>query len=147
MRKRFTLTLLRKNLKNRDAISGMVESLLLISIVSVGVGIVGYSMSQINYESLSCDVQFLKIYQINTNEYWVEMIVLNNGDYTSNATLKYFDEITIKNLQYGSLFNIRPGNTTHIEFGFVGDIGNTVSMGFDIITENQKSFCTKEVIV
>ena len=153
MRKKFTLTHQRKNLKNnnnkkRHAISGIIEALLLISIVIISLGIVGIGLTQINLETLSCNVELLEVYNIGDNngdEYWVDMIILNNGDYTYNATLKYFENITITNLKHDSFYNIRPANTTNIEFQFTGSVGKSILMGLDIINYDQKTFCIKEV--
>ena len=130
---------------NRRAISGILEALLLISIATVGLGIVGVGLSQSNFEKLSCNVMMLEIYDIGDNQYWTDIILFNNGDYTFNSTLKYFDNITITNLKHNTLHDIRPGNTTSMEFQFTGVIGDSISMGFDINTKDQKTFCIKEV--
>ena len=148
MKKKSTLTQQRKRMKNnRHAISGILEALLLISMVTVGLAIVGVGISQINLENISCDVTMLEINEIGNNEYWVDSILFNNGDYTFNATLKYFDELTIKNLKHDGLNNIRPGNTTSMEFQFTGVIGDSVTMGFDVTDNDQQTFCIKEVRV
>lgn len=121
--------------------------MVLIGIVTVGGGIVTVSLSQINLETLSCEIQLYEVYPVSDDNYWVEMILYNNGDYTFDATLKYFDNITISNLSHDNLIDVRPTNTVNIEFQFTGDIGDYVTMGFDITTDDQKSICTQEAKV
>jgi len=144
MKKKYTLAPLRKKLSNRRAVSGILETMVLIGIVTIGAGIVAVGLSQMNLETLSCDIQLFEVYPVNDN-YWVELILYNNGDYTFDATLKYFDDITISNLSHSDLTDVRPTNTVNLEFAFTGNIGDHITMGFDIIHNDQKSTCTQKV--
>ena len=145
MKKRYTFLLQRKKLSNRRGVSGILEAMLLIGIVTVGVGIVAVSLSQLNLEVLSCEVQLFEVYPVGDDNYWVELILHNNGDYTFDATLKYFDDIVITNLLHDKLEEIRPGDIVNFEFQFSGIIDNTITMGFDITNNEQSAFCTKKV--
>jgi len=145
MRKKYTFLLQRKKLSNRRAISGILEAMMLIGIVTVGGGIVLVGMSQMNLNNLSCEIQLYEVYEISDDKYWVELILYNNGDYAFDALLKYFDDITITNLSHDDLMNVKPSDTVHLEFSFTGDIGDEITMGFDIISNEQSTFCTKMV--
>ena len=149
MKKKYTFLLQSEKLlarKNRrQAISGILEAMVLIGIVTAGAGIVAVGLSQINLDSLSCEIQLYKVYPVSDNNYWVELILYNNGDYTFDATLKYFDDITITNLLYDNLIDVRPGETVNLEFQFSGIIGNIITMGFDVIHNEQTAFCIKKV--
>jgi len=145
MRKKYTFLLQRKRLSNRRAISGILEAMMLIGIVTVGGGIVLVGISQMNLETLSCEIQFFDVYKVGDDKYWVEMILYNNGDYTFDGSLKYFDDITIDNLLHDDLMNVKPSDTVHLEFSFTGIIGNTITMGFDITNNEQSAFCIKTV--
>ena len=147
MKKKYTLTLQRKKLPNRRAVSGILEAMLLIGIVTVGAGIVAVNLSQTNLETLSCEIQFFDVYKVGDDNYWVELILYNNGDYAFDATLKYFDDITITNLLHDNLIDVRPRDIVNLEFQFNGIIGNTITMGFDIIHDDQTAFCIKKIII
>jgi len=145
MRKKYTFLLQRKRLSNRRAISGILEAMLLIGIVTVGGSIVLVGISQINLESLSCEIQFFDVYEIGDDKYWVELILYNNGDYTFDASLKHFDEITITDLSHDSLNEINPNDKVNLEFSLTGNIGDEITMGFDIISNDQSAFCIKNI--
>jgi len=149
MKKKYTLALQRKKLltnKNRrQGISGILEAMLLIGMVTVGAGIVSVSLSQINLETLSCEIQLYTVYKVSDDNYWVELILYNNGDYIFDASLKYFDDITIENLLHDNLIDVRPGDIVNLEFQFSGIIGNTITMGFDVIHNEQTAFCIKKI--
>ena len=145
MRKKSTLVPLRKKLPNRRAVSGILEAMLLIGIAVVGCGIVLVGLSQINLDSLSCEIQLYEVYEISDNNYWVELILYNNGDYTFDGSLKYFDDIIITNLLHDDLVNIKPNDKVNLEFAFTGNMGDNITMGFDIISNNQTAFCIKEI--
>jgi len=145
MKRRYTLVLQRRKLKNRRAVSGILEAMVLIGIVTVGAGIVSVSLSQLNLETLSCEIQLFKVYPVGDDNYWVELILYNNGDYTFDAALKYFDTITIEELFHDKLDEIRPGDTINLEFAFTGVIGDDITMGFDVIHNEQTAFCIKKV--
>jgi len=145
MKRRFTLVPLRKKLSNRSGISGILEAMMLIGIVTVGGGIVLVGISQMNLESLSCEIQLFEVYEISDDNYWVEMILYNNGDYTFDGTLKYFDEITITDLSHDSLNEINPNDKVNLEFSFTGNMRDEITMGFDIISNEQNAFCIKKV--
>jgi len=130
---------------SRRAVSGILEAMILIGIVTVGAGIVAVSLSQINLDNLSCEIQLFQVYPVSDDNYWVELILHNNGDYTFDATLKYFDDITITNLSHDKLEEIRPSDTINLEFAFSGTIGNTITMGFDVTHNEQTVFCIKKV--
>jgi len=133
---------------SRRGVSGILEAMLLIGIVTVGAGIVAIHLSQINLETLSCEIQLLKVYKVGGDDnYWVEMILYNNGDYTFDASLKYFDDIAITNLSHDDLIDVRPGDIVNLEFQFSGVIGNDIAMGFDVIYDEQTAFCTKKIII
>jgi len=137
MKKKYTLALQRKKLSsNRRGMSGILEAMLLIGIVTVGAGIVAVSLSQTNLETLSCEIQFFDVYKVGDDNYWVELILYNNGDYTFDGSLKYFDDITITNLSRDNLIDVRPGDVVNLEFQFSGIIGNDITIGFDI-TNNE----------
>jgi len=145
MKRRYTLALQRKKLStNRRAVSGILEAMVLIGIVTVGVGIVSVSLSQINLETLSCEIQLFKVYPVSDDNYWVELILYNNGDYTFDAVLKYYDTITIDNLLHDDLVDVIPGDIVNLEFQFSGIIGNNITMGFDVIYDEQTAFCIKK---
>jgi len=145
MRKKSTFLLQRKKLSNRRAVSGILEAMLLIGIVIVGIGIVTVGISQMNLDSLSCEISLYEVYQISDDNYWVELILYNNGDYTFDSTLKYFDDITITNLLHDDLIDVRPSDTVNLEFAFSGIIGDYITMGFDITSNDQSAFCIKEI--
>lgn len=146
MKKKYTLALQRKKLlTNRCGMSGILEAMLLIGMVTVGAGIVAVSLSQINLETLNCEIQLYTVYKMADDNYWVELILYNNGDYTFDASLKYFDSITIENLLHDDLINVRPGDTINLEFQFTGIIDNDITMGFDVTNNEQTAFCTKKV--
>ena len=150
MKRRYTLALLRKKLltskKRRQGVSGILEAMVLIGIVTVGGGIVTVYLSQINLETLSCEIQLFQVYSVGGDDnYWVELILYNNGDYTFDATLKYFDDMTIKNLLHDDLIDVRPGDTINLEFQFSGVIGDDITMGFDVTNNEQTAFCTKKI--
>jgi len=145
MRKKYTFLLQRKKLSNRRGISGILEAMMLIGIVTVGGGIVLVGISQINLENLSCEISLFEVYEISDDNYWVELILYNNGDYTFDGSLKYFDDITITNLLHDNLSNVRPSDKVNLEFQFSGTIGDDVTMGFDIISNDQSAFCIKTV--
>jgi len=146
MKKKYTLALLRKKLStNRRAVSGILEAMVLIGIVTVGAGIVTVGLSQINLETLSCEIQFFDVYKVGDDNYWVELILYNNSDYTFDASLKYFDDITMNNLLHDDLIDVRPGDTINLEFQFTGAIGDDITMGFDVIYDEQTAFCIKKV--
>jgi len=145
MKKKYTFLLQRKKLSNRRAVSGILEAMLLIGIVIVGCGIVLVGISQMNLENLSCEIQFFDVYQVSDDNYWVELILHNNGDYTFDGSLKYFDDIIITNLLHDSIIDVRPGDIINLEFQFTGIIGNTMTIGFDVIYDEQTAFCTKKV--
>ncbi len=147
MKKKYTLALLRKKLSTRRrAVSGILEAMVLIGIVTVGVGIVAVGLSQINLETLSCEIQLFKVYPVGGDDYyWVELILYNNGDYIFDASLKYFDSIAIDNLSHDDLIDVRPGDKVNLEFVFTGNIGDDITMGFDIIHDEQSAFCIKKV--
>ena len=148
MKKKYTLALQRKKLSsNRRGMSGILEAMLLIGIVTVGGGIVAVHLSQINLETLSCEIQLFKVYPVGDDNYWVELILYNNGDYTFDGSLKYFDDITITNLLHDDLMDVRPSDIVNLEFQFSGIIGNTITMGFDIANNEQSAFCTKKIII
>jgi len=130
---------------NRRGISGILEAMVLIGIVTAGAGIVAVSLSQINLETLSCEIQLYTVYKVGDDNYWVVLILYNNGDYTFDATLKYFDSITIENLLHDDLIDVIPGDIVKLEFQFSGIIGNTITMGFDITNNEQTAFCIKKV--
>jgi len=130
---------------SRRAVSGILEAMVLIGIVVVGAGIVAVSLSQINLETLSCEIQLFQVYSVSDDNYWVELILHNNGDYTFDATLKYFDDITVTNLLHDELEEIRPSDTINLEFQFTGTIGDDITMGFDITNNEQTAFCTKRI--
>ncbi len=148
MKKKYTFLLLRKKLltrKNRrQGISGILEAMVLIGIVTVGAGIVAVGLSQINLDNLSCEIQFFDVYKVSDDNYWVELILYNNGDYTFDATLKYFDDIIITNLLHDGITDVRPGGIVNLEFQFSGIIGDSITMGFDITNNEQTAFCIKE---
>ncbi len=148
MKKRNTFLLLRKKLlvrKNRrQGVSGILEAMLLIGIVTVGAGIVAVGISQINLDNLSCEISLYEVYEISDDNYWVELILYNNGDYTFDSTLKYFDDIIITDLSHDTLEEIIPGDKVNLEFQFTGIIGSTITMGFDVIHDEQSTFCIKE---
>ena len=127
--------------------SGILEAILLIGIVTVGAGIVSVSLSQINLETLSCEIQFFRVYEVGDENYWAELILYNNGDYTFDGSLKYFDSITVTNLLHDDLMDVRPGDIVNLEFQFIGNIGNTITMGFDVMYNEQTAFCIKKVII
>ena len=148
MKKKYTLAQLRKKLlpsKNRRGMSGILEAVMLIGIVTVGGSIVAVSLSQINLETLSCEIQLYNVYKVGDDNYWVEIILYNNGDYTFDATLKYFDDITIENLLHDDLIDVRPGDVVNLEFQFAGNISDDTTMGFDVIHNEQTAFCIKTV--
>jgi len=145
MKKKYTFLLQRRKLSNRRAISGILEAMLLIGIVTVGGSIVLVGISQMNLETLSCEIQFFDVYPVGDDNYWVELIVYNNGDYTFDGSLKYFDEITITDLSHDSLNEINPNDKVNLEFSFTGNIGDDITMGFDIISNDQSAFCIKTV--
>lgn len=147
MKKRFTLALLRKKLlpSKRRAVSGILEAMLLIGIVTVGGGIVAVHLSQLNLETLSCEIQLFDVYPVGDDNYWVELILYNNGDYTFDASLKYFDDIKIENLSHDDLIDVRPGDKVNLEFQFRGNIGDDITMGFDITNNENTAFCIKKV--
>ena len=146
MKKKYTLALLRKKLpNNRRGMSGILEAMLLIGIVTVGAGIVAVSLSQTNLETLNCEIQFFRVYEVSDDNYWVELILYNNGDYTFDGSLKYFDDITITNLLHDDLIDVRPGDIINLEFQFSGIVGDDITMGFDVIHNEQSAFCTKKV--
>jgi len=147
MRKKFTLALQRKKLPNssRRGMSGILEAMLLIGIVTVGCGIVAVGLSQLNLETLSCEIQLYKVYKVADDNYWVELILYNNGDYTFDASLKYFDDITIDNLFHDDLIDVRPDDMVNLEFQFTGDMGDDITMGFNIIHDEQTAFCIKKI--
>ena len=146
MKRRFTLALLRKKLStNRRAVSGILEAMVLIGIVTVGAGIVAVSLSQINLETLSCEIQFFDVYTVGDDNYWVELILYNNGDYAFDGSLKYFDDLKITILLHDELIDVRPGDTINLEFQFSGNMGDDITMGFDITNNEQTAFCIKKV--
>ncbi len=130
---------------SRRAVSGILEAMVLIGIVTVGAGIVAVGLSQINLDSLSCEISLYEVYEISDDNYWVELILYNNGDYTFDSTLKYFDDIIITDLSHDVLNEIRPGDKVNLEFQFSGIIGSTITMGFDVIHNDQSTFCIKKV--
>lgn len=132
-------------MQNRRAVSGILEAVFLVGIVTISCGIVAVYVHGLDFDTMSCEVQLLKVYKVNDDDYWVELILYNNGDYTFDATLKYFDNITITNLSYDDLIDVRPMESANLEFQFTGVIGDSVTMGFDVTTDNQKSTCIKEV--
>ena len=145
MKKKYTLVLQRKKLStNRRGISGILEAMVLIGIVTVGSGIVAVHLSQLNLETLSCEIQLFKVYEISDDNYWVELILYNNSDYTFDAALKYFDSITIENLLHDNLIDVRPGDIINLEFQFTGRMGDDITMGFDVIHNEQTAFCIKK---
>jgi len=119
--------------------------MLLIGIVIVGGSIVLVGISQMNLDTLSCDILLYEVYEISENNYWVELILYNNGDYTFDATLKYFDDIIITNLLHDDLMNIKPNDKVNLEFAFSGVIGDHITMGFDVTSNDQSAFCIKEI--
>ena len=135
----------RKN--RRQGVSGILEAMVLIGIVTVGGGIVAVSLSQMNLETLSCEIQFFDVYKVSDDNYWVEMILYNNGDYTFDASLKYYDTITIDNLLHDDLIDVRPDDIINLEFQFTGIIGDDITMGFDVIYDEQTAFCIEMVEV
>lgn len=145
MKKKYTFLLLRKKLSARRGVSGILEAMLLIGIVTVGAGIVAVGLSQINLDNLSCEIQLYDVYKVSDDNYWVELILYNNGDYTFDATLKYFDSITIENLLHDNMINVRPGDIINLEFQFTGIIGDDITMGFDVTNNEQSAFCIKKV--
>jgi len=145
MKKKYTLALQRKKLSNRRAVSGILEAVMLIGIVTVGAVIVAVGLSQINLETLSCEIQLYDVYKVADDNYWVEIILYNNGDYTFDAALKYFDTITITNLLHDNLIDVRPGDIVNLEFQFSGIIGDSITMGFDVTYDEQSTFCIKKV--
>jgi len=145
MKKRFTLALLRKKLSNRRAVSGILEAMVLIGIVTVGGVIVAVSLSQINLETLSCEIQLFQVYPVSDDNYWVEMILYNNGDYTFDAALKYFDDIAITDLLHDDLIDVRPSDIVNLEFQFSGIVSDDITMGFDVIHNEQTAFCIEMV--
>ncbi len=146
MKKKYTFLLLRKKLSTsrRQGLSGILEAMLLIGIVTVGAGIVAVGLSQINLDNLSCEISLYEVYEISDDNYWVELILYNNGDYTFDSTLKYFDDIIITDLSHDTLNEIRPGDKVNLEFQFSGIIGSTITMGFDVIHDDQNAFCIRE---
>ena len=94
---------------------------------------------------MSCEIQFFRVYEVSDNNYWVEMILYNNSDYTFDGSLKYFDDIEITNLPHDEIIDVRPADTINLEFAFTGIIGNTITMGFDITNNENIAFCTKKV--
>jgi len=148
MKRKYIFLLLRKKLStSRRGISGILEAMVLIGMVTVGAGIVAVGLSQLNLETLSCEIQLYEVYKISDDNYWVELILYNNGDYTFDSSLKYYDTLIIENLSHDKLEEIRPGDIVNLEFGFTGDIGNTITMGFDITYDEQSAFCIKKVII
>ena len=146
MKKKYTFLLLRKKLSTRRrGMSGILEAMLLIGIVTVGGSIVAVGLSQLNLDNLNCEIQFFDVYKISDDNYWVELILYNNGDYTFDASLKYFDDITITNLLHDTLNEIRPGDKINFEFQITGTIGDDITMGFDVIYDEQSAFCIKKV--
>ncbi len=132
-------------LTSRRGMSGILEAMILIGIVTVGAGIVAAGLSQLNLETISCEIQFFDVYKVSDDNYWVELILHNNGDYTFDASLKYFDDITIKNLFHDGIIDVRPGGIVNLEFQFTGIIGDDITMGFDVIYDEQTAFCIKKV--
>ncbi len=147
MKKKYTLALLRKKLstRKRQGVSGILEAMVLIGIVTVGGGIVAVSLSQMNLETLSCEIQLFQVYEVGDANYWVELILYNNGDYTFNATLKHFDDIKKIDSSDDDIIDVRPGDKVNLEFQFTGNIGDDITMGFDIIHDEQSAFCIKKV--
>ena len=118
---------------------------MLIGVAIAGVSVLGIGLSDISFENLSCEIQLFDVYQVDDDNYWAEMILYNNGDYVFDASLKYFDSITILNLKSDPLTDIIPGDTANLEFQFTGVLDDSVSMGFDIVNNDQTEFCIKEV--
>jgi len=148
MKRRYTLVLLRKKLStSRRVVSGILEAMLLIGIVTVGAGIVSVSLSEMNLETLSCEIQLYTVYKVADDNYWVEIILYNNGDYTFDASLKYFYDITIENLLHDDLVDVMHGDIINLEFQFSGIIGNDITMGFNITNNENIAFCIEKIKV
>ena len=155
MKKKYTLTPQRKNLKNnKRAVSGTVEAVILIGIaisISSVVGISVISTTDNLLTKLSCDVQMLKVFHITDNKYLVEITLYNNGDFTFDAQLITFsDTIIPTNIVTDGLSEVAPKKSTNMEFMFEDDTINeteNITLGFQIIHDAQQSTCMRNVSI
>ncbi|MCJ8307336.1 MAG: hypothetical protein HRU07_09835 [Nitrosopumilus sp.] len=131
----------------RQATSDLMIAIMLVGIAVSSLAVLGYGLSATSCENLSCKVQLFYVYPIDSSNYWVELIILNDGDYPFDAHLRNFDAITISNFTTDGLTGIIPGDMVDIEFQFTGTVGNYLDMGFDIVSDDQSSFCTKKVAI
>lgn len=132
---------------NRRGVSEIIGSVFLVSfVIAVSVTFASFYY-ETNYNILKCDIGLLEINDIGIDNYWAEMILINNGDYPFNATLKYFDSVTINNFESNGMSDILPKEKRNVSFRITNITDNSIQIGFDIVTDDQSSYCMREVSV
>lgn len=132
-------------MKNRRAISGLLEMVLLVGVSTVVIGIIAVGVNSLEFDKLSCEIQMFEVYKIKNDNYFAEITIYNNGDYMFNWDLLNLGDVEITEIGYNLSTELRPFQNKTLDFQFIGnDNMKSVTMGFDVNATDQTFTCLKE---